>query len=161
MQPAKTLLMVWILCSAVLGCSKPSEPSISFEMFSRMAKGLGVIPCVVTDVSEYEHCKLFLYHNQKAQLLLEQDLRIVGDELCVGLPLSSDKGAVVLAWKDGFSATASPRDFQAGSRSVPKPFRKAAPTMSLMGTTFSPEPDPDDFTGKMWCYVLKFEGEKR
>jgi hypothetical protein len=147
-----------------IGCDKPGKPqapqrAIPFAKFDKMVRGFGAVPFVITDVSPYKGCKVYLYHDQKAELVAETQLFTQSDELYLALPTSPGEGPVVFvtSWGYASSTTNTVKGSLNESYGWSEQIRKAKPEMSLLGTTFGPNLDPADFTDGMWCYVIKFE----
>jgi hypothetical protein len=132
-------------------------PVLPFTTCDNLAKGFGCTLFHITDVARYERCSVLLYRGGKAELILEQELETCGNDICVALPRRSEDAVVALAWKDGYSKVRVDLDWPSGSRAESKRFRRARPVLSLMGTTFGPDPDPSYFTGNRWIFVVKFE----
>ena len=134
-------------------------PVLPFTTCDNLAKGLGCILFYITDMARYERCSVLLYSGGKAELILEQELETCGNDICVALPRRSEDAVVALAWKHGYSKVKVPGDLDWAweTRAESKRFRRARPVLSLMGTTFGPDPDPSDFTGNRWIFVVKFE----
>jgi hypothetical protein len=149
------------LTSAWLSTRREREdgPVLPFATCDNLAEGFGCVLFHITEVAKYERCSVLLYSGGKAKLVLEQELDTCGNDICVALPRRSKDAVVALAWKDGYSKVKVPvdLDWTGGSRLESKRFRRARPVLSLMGTTFGPNPDPSYFADGRWIFVVKFE----
>jgi hypothetical protein len=135
------------------------EPVVDLSTVEKLAEGFGARPFFITDVSKYQKCRVLLYHDQKSQVVLEQDLRHVSNDICLAISKTPPQGRVVMAWKDGYRSS----EFDV-SGSFGQTFgywrgnRKADGTMTLFGTAITKDPPrPSDFTDQMWCFVVEFE----
>lgn len=170
MQVRRTLKRSPSICLSVIGCvlmvgcdgregSGVAKSSVDLSTFENLAHGYGAVPFFVEGVSQYQNCRVFLYHDRKADLVLAHELTPSADTICIALPQSPSNGDVIIAWEGGFCRRrlSSAGSFGAAFGKSER-FRDVAPVMSLLGTTFGPNPNPDDFTGEMWCFVVQFEG---
>jgi len=135
------------------------EPIVGLSTAEKLAEGFGARPFFITDVSKYQKCRVLLYHDQKSQVILEQDLKHVSNDICLAISKTPPQGRVVMAWKDGYRSS----EFDV-SGSFSQTFgywrgtRKAAGMMTLFGTTTTKAPPrPSDFTDQMWCFAVEFE----
>jgi hypothetical protein len=138
---------------------KTEEPVVDVSTVEKLAQGFGAMTFFITDVSKYQKCRVLLYHDQKSQVVFEQDLKQVGNDICLAISKPPSQGRVVMAWKDGcrsseFTASGSfSQTFGYLGRNI-----KTAGTMTLFGTTITKAPPmPSDFTDQMWCFVVEFE----
>jgi hypothetical protein len=153
------LLSLPLLARNALENKKTEEPVVDVLTVEKLAQGFGAMPFFITDVSKYQKCRVLLYHDQKSQVVFEQNLKQVGNEICLAISKPPSQGRVVMAWKDGYRSS----EFTA-SGAFNRTFgywghnRMAAGTMPLFGTTITKAPPrPSDFRDMMWCFVVEFE----
>jgi len=155
-----TLLSLPLLANAPEN-NNTEETVVDGSTVRNLAEGFWAKPFFITDVSKYQKCRVLLYHDQKSQVVFEQDLKHVSNDICLAISKTPPQGHVVMAWKDGYRSS----EFDV-SGSFSKTFGwlgrnlKAAGTMTLFGTTTTiteAPPRPSDFTDQMWCFVIEFE----
>ena len=156
-----SLSVVLFLGFLLAGCGKGPDAG-EITCLRNAVKGLGAQPFVITGISKYKKCELYFYSKSKAELLLKQDLKDVGDQICVAVPTSPDNKIVALGRMDGYKSTVKfsydeSLDHSGYVSMLDAPC-KAAPCIVLLGSECGVyTPKPSDFSGDKWAFVVKFK----